>query len=230
MKQPPLAAQTVDETVDGCWRRIGVAGDRSCAELQRHVHCRNCGVYAGAAQRSLQRPVEADYRDAWARELAHPAPLPPVRDAAALAFRIGAEWLAVPVALASAVARPAPPHRLPHRAGGALLGVVNVDGRVLPAVSLALLLGIDALDAAPPAGRHAFRRLLVLDLSGQRIAVPVAEMHGIVRYAANAVRAPADTVGHAPSPLIAGIVADGAIEAGLLDAAALERQLLEALR
>jgi chemotaxis-related protein WspD len=216
--------------VGDCWRRIGVAGDRSCAELQRHVHCRNCDVYASAAQRSLQRPVEPDYRDAWGRELARPEPLPAARDAAALAFRIGAEWLAVPVALASAVAPPAPVHRLPHRAGGALLGVVNVDGRVLPAVSLAPLLGIESTGAPAPAARHAFARLLVLDLSGQRIAVPVAEMHGIVRYAAGAVRAPADSVGHAPSPLIAGIVADGAIEAGLLDAAALERQLLGALR
>jgi chemotaxis-related protein WspD len=51
-----------------------------------------------------------------------------------------------------------------------------------------------------------------------------------VRYAAAAVRPPADTVGHAPSPLVAGIIADSAIEAGLLDAAVLERQLMGVLR
>lgn len=213
-----------------CWRRIGVAGDRSCAELERHVHCRNCPVYAEAAQRNLQRPVEPDYRAAWARELARPEPPPAATDAAAMVFRIGAEWLAVPVALAATVAPPAPVHRLPHRSGGALLGVVNVGGRVLPAVSLAALLGIDTARAPAPAGRHSFERLLVLGLRGQRVAVPVAEMHGILRHASAAMRAPAATLGHLPAALVAGVIADGAIEAGLLDAAMLESEVLGLLR
>jgi chemotaxis-related protein WspD len=232
MKQPAF-----ELGLDDCWRRIGVAGDRSCAELERHVHCRNCGVYAEAAQRSLQRPVDPAYRDAWARALALPEPLPAATDAAAMVFRIGAEWLAAPLALASKLAPAAPVHRLPHRGGGALLGVVNVDGRVLPAVSLAPLLGIGSATPAPAAGRHAFERLLVLAFQGQRIAVPVAEVHGVLRYAAASMRAPAATVGQAPplfagmiAGVIAGVIADEAIAAGLLDAAVLERQMLGLLR
>jgi len=42
---------------EACWRRIGVSGDRSCPELAQHVHCRNCPVYAGAAQRLPARRV-----------------------------------------------------------------------------------------------------------------------------------------------------------------------------
>jgi chemotaxis-related protein WspD len=217
-------------TIDDCWRRIGVAGDRSCGELERQVHCRNCAVYADAAQRSLQRPVDAGYREAWARELGLPEPTPAALDAAAMVFRIGADWLAVPVALASEVAPPAPVHRLPHRGGGALLGVVNVGGRVLPAVSLAPLLGIDSARVPAPNGRHAFERLLVLELQGRRIAVPVAEVHGILRHASGAMRAPAATLGHRAPKLLAGVIAGGAIEAGLLDAALLEQQLTELLR
>lgn len=216
--------------LNDCWRRIGVTGDRSCVELERHIHCRNCAVYADAARRNLQRPVEPDYREAWARELASPAPAPAAVDAAAMVFRIGAEWLAVPVALADEVAPPAPVHRLPHRSGGALLGVVNVGGRVLPAVSLAALLGIATESVPAPGGRHAFERLLVLGLGGQRIAVPVAEVHGILRHAAGALRPPAATLGRLPAGLVSGVVADGAIEAGLLDAAMLEQQLLGLLR
>jgi chemotaxis-related protein WspD len=235
MKQPAF-----ELGLDDCWRRIGVVGDRSCGELARHVHCRNCAVYAQAAQRSLQRPVDPAYRDAWARELAPPEPPPAATDAAAMVFRIGAEWLAVPLALASKVAPAAPVHRLPHRGGGALLGVVNVDGRVLPAVSLAPLLGIaadpTAAAAIPGSGRHAFERLLVLAFQGRRIAVPVAEVHGVLRYAAASVRPPAATVGQAApcagmiAGVIAGVIADEAIEAGLLDAAVLERQMRGVLR
>lgn len=43
-------------------------------------------------------------------------------------------------------------HRLPHRFHGALLGIVAVEGRLLPAVSPAVLLGIDAGASRPPHG------------------------------------------------------------------------------
>ncbi|WP_036165518.1 chemotaxis protein CheW [Massilia sp. 9096] len=241
--------------LDDCWRRVGVAGDRSCAALLEHVHCRNCPVYADAAQRRLQRPVDPAYRAAWALELARPYPPRPVLDAAALVFRVGAEWLAAPMALVAAVAPLATPHRLPHRSGAnGLLGIVNVDGRLLPAVSLAALLGIDAADAdgaggpgtATPAGRHAFARLLVLASSGQSYALPVDEVHGVLRYAAIALRAPAATLQRTPSPLLAGVIdagASGAVAAagssaapgiahgvGLLDGALLEQRLRDLLR
>jgi chemotaxis-related protein WspD len=217
-------------SADDCWRRIGVAGDRSCPELARQVHCRNCAVYADAAQRNLQRPVDPGYRDAWARELALPEAPPAALDAAAMVFRIGAEWLAVPVALASTVAPAAPVHRIPHRAGGALLGVVNVDGRVLPAVSLAPLLGIETAGVPAPGGRHVFERLLVLAFRGLRVAMPVAEVAGILRHASAGMRAPAATLGRPASRLLVGMIAGGAIEAGLLDAALLEQELLGVLR
>jgi chemotaxis-related protein WspD len=215
---------------DASWLRIGEAGDRSCPELAQYVHCRNCPVYAGAAQHNLQRPVEADYRDDWARELARPLPPPARTDAAAMAFRVGTEWLAVPLALATEVAPLAPVHRLPHRDGGALLGVVNVGGRLLPAVSLARLMGVDTENAPPPAGRHAFARLLVLAAGGQRVALPVDEVHGVLRHAQDALRPPAANVGRAPSPLVAGIIADGALDAALLDTARLAAQLEGVLR
>jgi chemotaxis-related protein WspD len=237
----PAAALELDD----CWRRIGVAGDRSCAALREHVHCRNCPVYAEAAQHRLQRPVDPEYRAAWARELARPHPPQPVLDAAALVLRVGAEWLAAPMALVASVAPLATPHRLPHRSGaGGLLGIVNVDGRLLPAVSLAALLGIDgaADDRAAPVGRHAFARLLVLAAGGQSYALPVDEVHGVLRYAAAALRAPAATLQRTPSALLAGVLdADASIAAssaalgiapdiGLLDAVLLEQRLRGLLR
>jgi chemotaxis-related protein WspD len=226
MKRLPVHAW--DE--DACWRRIGVAGDQSCAELARHVHCRNCPVYAGAAQHNLQRPVDADYRETWARELARPEPPPAHTDAAAMAFRVGREWLAVAMAVAVEVAPPAPVHRVPHRSHGALLGIVNVGGRLLPAVSLARLMGVDTDGVAPPQGRHAFARLLVLALGPHRYALPVDEVHGVLRHAQDAMRPPAANVGHAPPGLVAGVIAAGAVEAGLLDTARLRAELEGLLR
>jgi chemotaxis-related protein WspD len=231
MMQPAMQVHAMAPD-DACWRRIGVTGDASCAELVRHIHCRNCAAYAGAAQRNLQRAVEPGYREAWARELARPEPPAIHTDAAAMVFRVGAEWLALPMALMAEVAPLAPVHRLPHRSNAALLGIVNVGGRLVPAVSLAHLLDIHLDDVPPPLGRHAFARLLVLALpaGGQRFALPVDEMHGVLRHAAAGVRAPAANVGRSPMPLLAGVVADSAIEAGLIDAALLADQLMQLLR
>lgn len=215
---------------DDCWRRIGVTGDRSCPELAVHVHCRNCDVYAGGAQRSLQRPVGQDYRDAWARELAQPELAAPHTDAGAMVFRVGREWLAVPLALVSAVAPLAPVHRLPHRSGRALLGIVNVDGRLLPAVALARLLDIETEGVSAPPGRHAFPRLLVLAAGAHLFALPVDEVHGVLRHALAEMRPPAATVGHMPSPLLAGMIRDSALEAGLLDGVRLAERLEGLLR
>lgn len=231
MMQPAMQFSTTVPD-DACWRRIGVAGDASCAELARHVHCRNCAAYAGAAQRNLQRPVDPGYRESWARELARPEPPAVVTDAAAMVFRVGPEWLALPMALMAEVARLAPVHRLPHRSNAALLGIVNVGGRLVPAVSLARLLDIPVDDMPPPLGRHAFARLLVLALpaGGQRFALPVDEMHGVLRHAAAGMRAPAANIGRAPMPLLAGVVADSTIEAGLIDGTLLAEQLALLLR
>jgi chemotaxis-related protein WspD len=240
MKNLPRLDLAADEpagvgagAIDACWRRIGVEGDRSCGELVRHVHCRNCAVYAGAAQRNLQRAVEPAYREAWARELARAEPPPTHTDAVAMVFRVGAEWLAVPLAVAASVAPVAPVHRLPHRRAGALLGVVNVDGRLVPAVSPALLLGIDAGAAPPPAGRHAFARLLVLAFDGQQVALPVDEVRGVLRHATAAMRAPAAAIGRALPGLVAGMIVapgDSSFQAGLLAAAPLETALKDLLR
>lgn len=233
--------------LDTCWRSIGVQGDRSCGELARHGHCGHCPTYTGAARHSLARPVDPDYGDDWARELARPADAGAATDAAAMVFRVGAEWLAVPLALASSVAPSAPIHRLPHRGDSALLGVVAAGGRLLPALSLARLLQIDgSAGAAAPAGRHAFARLLVLAEHGSQrrpqrgaqpgapaFALPVDEVHGVVRYAGAALLPPAATVGRAPPPLVAGVLAaavPGAAGAGLLDAHLLTAALKGLLR
>ena len=62
-----------------CWNQIGVAGDQSCDKLAPHVHCRNCDVYAGAAQRNLQRPVGDGYRAEWAAQLRQPVARAPTQ-------------------------------------------------------------------------------------------------------------------------------------------------------
>lgn len=224
------AASDTSLTGRDCWNSIGVSGDQSCARLLQHIHCRNCEVYADAAQRNLQRPVDPGYRAAWAAQLRQPLAARSANDAAALVFRIGAEWLALPTTMVAQVAPLAPVHRLPHRAGGALLGVVNVGGKLTPAVALGDLLGINAQAAAAPRGRQIFARLLIMRSDGQQFALPVADLDDIVHYRRSAIDAPAATINQGLTHFLSGVLAHRDMRVGLLDPAQLGPALARLLR
>ena len=211
-----MSEPAVTAAID-CWTQDGVAGDLSCERLAEHVHCRHCPVYEGAARRILERPLDNAYRTHWAGQLRQPRIAAETPDASALVFRVGAEWLAVAATTVALIAPVAPVHRVPHRSGGALLGVVNVGGRLVPALSLARLLGIDETGAAAVTGRHVFARLLVLDCAGQRCALPVAELKGLVRYASARLAAPAATINKGLERHLGGVLAEDGLLVGVLD-------------
>jgi chemotaxis-related protein WspD len=168
----------------------------------------------------LDRPVEPHYREHWAWLLRQPVDEKESGDAATLLFRLGGEWFGLPMELAASVRRMQQAHRVPHR-GGALLGVVNIDGRLTPAVSLPALLGIGTEGLAAPAGRHVFARLLIVTARGQHFALPVDEIDGVARYRGSEVRAAAVNAGRAGAAYVHGVLALAGRETGLLDAARL---------
>jgi len=220
-------------TIDDCWNRIGVNGDQSCPTLPAVIHCRNCPVYADAAQRNLQRPVSEDYRSEWAAHFSAPLAQAEATDHAALVFRLGREWLALPVASIDAIAPLAPGHKLPHRASAGLLGVVNVAGKVTPSIALDAILGVEAADDTmddASRSRHIFPRLLVLRVDGQRYAMRVDELHGIARYAVASLAAPPATVNKGLARFVTGVLSIDTLRVGVLDSALLGQQLAECLR
>ncbi|MES2743124.1 MAG: chemotaxis protein CheW [Pseudomonadota bacterium] len=223
-------SEAPEAPIDDCWNTIGVAGDRSCPKLTTRLHCRHCEVYADAARRNLQRPVDQAYQDEWAahfRQVEHGAAR---QDQSVLVFRIGREWLALPTRVMLAVAPQARAHTLPHRGAGALCGVVNVGGQLYPCMALAPLLGIDDQEVAPAKGRYTFARLLLIEWEAQSYALPVADLHGIVRYAREALQAPAATINKGLTRFVTGVLAHQQLQVGCLDMALLGHQMERALR
>ncbi|NHZ89130.1 chemotaxis protein CheW [Massilia sp. CCM 8733] len=228
MSSVPDTLHALDD--QDCWNRIGVAGDMSCPKLEQHVHCRNCEVYAGAAKRSMQRPVDAAYREDWAALLRQPQAARAQHDSSGLVFRLGREWLMLPTRIVASVAPLAASHSLPHRSGGGLTGIVNVGGTLAPCIALATLLGIDENDAPQQGGRHVFARLLVINWEEQCFALPVADLHGILRYGATSVGAPAATLNKGLQRFITGVLTHGEMRIGVLDAPLIGHQLTRLLR
>ena len=216
--------------LEACWNSIGVNGDQSCAKLQQHVHCRNCEVYAAAAQQNLQRPVGNDYKKEWAAHFRQAASDNQQQDHSCLVFRIGREWLSLPTRMFVSVAPMAKPHRLPHRAMRGLSGIVNVGGTLYPCMSLADLLGIDGSEGEAATHRHTFARLLLTQWEEQAYALPVADLHGMLRYASSSVQAPAATINKGLSRFLTGVISHQDMRIGVLDEALIGYQLARTLR
>ena len=178
--QPVEAGRELAVAIDDCWARIGVMGDKSCERLTHHVHCRNCPVYAAAGERLLDRPLTPDYRRDWALHFAKPKVRLTPGSVSLVLFRIGCEWLALPTNAFQEVVERRKMHSIPHRRNTALLGIVNVRGELLVAVSLAKVLGVQHAAKAAP-GHITYERLLVSSWEGQRIVFPVDEVYGVHR-------------------------------------------------
>lgn len=210
--------------IDECSREIGVRGDRSCPELAAQLHCRNCPSFAQTARQLLDRPPPPGYREEWTRAFAREevATTGQGERESALIFRVGAEWLALPVAICREIAEPRPVRSLPHRRSAALRGIVNVRGELLVCLSLAELLGIGAADAVRSEGRlAAFRRLVVVGGQSGRAAFEADEVHGLHGYGRDERGPVPATLGRAATSAVAAMLSWNGRAVGCLDAALL---------
>ena len=178
MAHPDVIAGLDRAVAQDCWNRIGVQGDRSCPELKRYVHCRNCHVFSAGAADRLDGDPPGNYLAAWTRHFAEPRHATDSRTHSFVIFRIGVEWLALPTAVVSEVANLRPIHSLPHRHNSAVLGLVNIRGELLVCVSLGHVLGVEP-SATTNREHRTTPRLLVIRREDVRVAGPVDEVHGI---------------------------------------------------
>nr|WP_281502902.1 chemotaxis protein CheW [Ancylobacter crimeensis] len=152
------------------------------------------------------------YREEWTRHFAQIAGdseashTPDGEESAVVIFRIGEEWLALPVDVFEEVAPPRTHHSLPHRREALVWGIVNVRGELLVCVSLAALLGVEAKAGERNAGLKTFARLVVVGREGARVAFPVDEVHGIHRYGRQDVVAVPATVGRSGASFTAAMI------------------------
>jgi chemotaxis-related protein WspD len=217
-----------------CWRVIGVAGDRSCPELQAFVHCRNCPVLAEAARSFFDRPAPEGYLDAWQAILEEPAEAADGANTSVLVFRVDHEWLSLPTGALVEVTPSRTLHTVPHRAGTALAGIVNVRGQLQLCVSLHAVLGLPGgpqASAAHPGGpEDGAGRLIVLERTAgptaERWVVGVDEVAGVHRVGRADLRPVPSTVSQAAARCSSALFEWQERTVALLD----EVRLFEALR
>lgn len=223
------AAQRVQPGDDRCWQRIGVEGDRSCPELSAYVHCSHCPVYARAASALLDRPLSDEQRSLWTRHYAQQARGAELTVTTLFVFRLGVEWLALPMKDVVEVLERRNVHSLPHRESPNLLGIVNVAGELVPCLSLHRTLQIEEPKSESGALARRPARMLVLARHERRFVTRVDEVHGRHEVPLRDLAPAPATVAQARSAFSEQVFSWEGQSVGLLDAervfAALERSL-----
>lgn len=208
---------------EGCWRLIGIAGDRSCPELREVVHCRNCPVLARAAEAFLERPSPAGYAEFFTGVVAEP-PAKAVSDCSVVLFRLGREWMAIDTRVFCEIADLRPVHRIAHRVGTLVSGLVNIRGQLHLCVALDKLLEIPPATGSPAEERRR-ARLAVIGTAAETWVFLVSEVHGVHRFASSSLEPVPATLPAPLSALTRGVFPWGDRRAAYLDAAELQSAL-----
>jgi chemotaxis-related protein WspD len=221
----------VEAPMPECWRIVGVAGDRSCPELETFIHCRNCPVLAEAARTFFDRGAPEGYLEDWRAILEEPTTVVEAGTTSVLVFRLEKEWFALPAQVLVEVTTVRPLHRIPHRSAGGLAGIVNIRGQLQLCMSLHALLGLaGGPAAAAPAADAAAARMLVVERGGERgmerWVLGADEVAGVHRLARTAMRPVPSTVSHAQARCSATLFDWQDRTVGLLD----EARLFDGLR
>ena len=225
-EQPPQ----VEAPMPGCWRIVGVAGDRSCPELETFIHCRNCPVLAEAARSFFDREAPAGYLEDWRAILEEPAATIDATTTSVLVFRLDREWFALPARALVEVTTVRPLHRIPHRTAGGLAGLVNIRGQLQLCASLHALLGLPGGPGAAASSDTQAARMLVVERTAERgierWVLGADEVAGVHRLPRTAVRAVPSTVSQAQARCSTALFDWQDRTVGLLDEARLFEGLL----
>lgn len=202
--------------IEDCWNRIGVRGDASCAELATCAHCRNCPAYSSAAAGLLQREATAEGLASATEAVADRTEDAEHEAASAIVFRLGSEWFALSPLAFDEIADPRPIRPLPHRRGGALLGLAAVRGELLTCLSLASVMGLPSAADPPPGAR-----LVVVSHPEGRLAFPVDEVRSIHAYRTHELKAAPATAGRNGASFVDALLPWSGRMVGRLDGARL---------
>ncbi len=216
--------QIAERLAGRCWERIGVRGDHSCPELVAHVHCRNCPVFAAAGRSLVQRPPPDGYLAEQTGNVAATPTRARRTDRSLLLMRLGDEWLGLDTTAVIEVITDRTIHRIPHRTGGAVLGMVNVHGQLQLCASLHRVLAI-----AEPATRSPLRRLVVTRRDQEHWVFPVDEVFNVLAFASEEIQPAPMTVTAALGTHTRGIVPWREHKVGYLSAESLFASLRRTL-
>jgi chemotaxis-related protein WspD len=198
-----------------CFKQIGISGDSTCPKLQEFTHCRICPEFLRTGKSLFERPMPEEWREEWTGSLAEAKETEAPGAFVTVVFRIGGEWLALGASCILRIMNPRPIHTIPFRTGKVFLGLANVDGELIPCVSLPCLMGLSESEAVTEAG--VYRRMIMVAQNGERFAFTADEVLEVRRMSPEEVRETPSTVSRSGETMSSGVFLIGEKTVGLLD-------------
>ena len=190
------------------------------------------GVRRGE-QKILETPFPPDYLEEWTKRLAVPAEETASDFQTVLVFRLGEEWLGLPVSALLEVTTNRVIHRVPHREG-LLAGVVNIRGELQLCVRLDQVIGIkgDGPSSHSPEvpDKTNKTRLVVVESDGDRWVFPVDEVDEVFRFPKSELSNSPATLARSGHRLTQGVFHSRHRSVGLIDDARLFQVLRGKIR
>src|SRR5262245_14587544 len=161
------------------------------------------GQEISPAQQLLDRPADGQYLAEWTRLLQLPrVSREKAYENSVVIFRVQQERLALTTLVFSVVAETRPIHRIPHRSGNILLGIVNLRGQLLLCFAMAKVLEIEP---DPSSSSNAYNRMLAIKKNNERWIFPVDEVYGVYRFDMKALENVPVTVAKSTANYLKGI-------------------------
>jgi len=181
-----MASTEVTLQIDDCWNKIGIWGNikPKCPKLEAFVHCRNCNVFSASGRKILDRPLPDSYQQDWANEYSKEKKQSLATPDSALLFRIGDEWIAIPTQYIKEITTLGVIHKIPHREGRFIKGLVTVRGELKICISLGAILNLNPeIKKFKHQSRNIqYQRLVLIALDNKEFVFPVSEVQGLIRY------------------------------------------------
>jgi len=173
--------------------------------------------------------VNAELLAEWTRLISEEKPAELIQKESYFVFRLGQEWLALPGEHIKRVKDVQDIHTVPHKSDSVFLGIVNIDGDILPCFSLYGLLGVEETDVKTSDGNNiaVFQSMITIEKDDQIWVFQADEVFGIRYFQESDSRnVPATLSGMSPAAILK-IFKWKEHQVGLLDSELVFRTLKE---
>lgn len=201
---------------NSCWNDIGIWGDKSCPELRKYNHCRNCPVFINTGKELFEKEPPDGYLNEWTDILSKEKIADEKADNSCLIFRLGSEWFGLDSSVIVEVTDYSEIHTLPHQRSRILKGIVNVRGEIKLAVELHGLLGVEQLASDAEKKSKIFKRNVVIQRNKDNWVLPVDEIYGVLKFNDKRVTSLPATAKTSKENFLRGFIKSDKIEAGII--------------
>ena len=181
-------------------------GDRSCVELEKVIHCRNCKKFISEGRKLLDKESTVEYKKSWHDQI-DAVSGDKEKTESIVTFRLGDQWFGLPPKYFNEVIKWRDIHSIPHNRSEIVKGVVAIRGKLQLCISIGHILGINkGMSVEENVKDGVYKRMIVLSGENGRYVFPVSEIREIHHYSLSELCDPPATASVDSQNVVLGVL------------------------